>query len=203
MLKVIGFGLLGLFVVMIFPSTITDGANPMFYGTASMVLADSDGNVLLTNTVHNRITDEGETFIIDQVFDTAATAQTGNARVGAVCISGAIDSAFAETTVASLATGLTNPSGNHCKSTAVVGTGTSTAITDAEVFTAGTDFGAGETISGILICLKGDQGDADFAECNTPTPAVALAALDFVNATVSGTDTITITYTFDIVTAGS
>ena len=201
MLKVIGFGLLGLFVVMIFPSAITDEANPMFYGTANMVLSDSDGNVILTQTVHNRITNQGETFIVDQVFDTATAAQAGNARAGAVCISGAADSAFSdETTTAALATGLTNPSGNHCHQTDIVSTGTSTAITDGEMFTAGVDFGSGETISGILICVKGDQGDADFADCNTPTPAVALAALDLNNVTVSGSDTITITYTFDITT---
>jgi len=204
MLKVIGFGLLGLFVVMIFPSTITNEANPMFYGTASMVLADADGNILLTNTVHNQITDEGEEFIIDQVFDTGDAALTGDARVGAICISGAIDSAFSETTVATLATNLSDPGGTHCHVTnEITDAGASLAVTDAEVFTAGTDFGAGETISGILICVKGDQGDVNFQECNTASPAIALAALDFVNATVSGTDTITITYTFNIVTDSS
>ena len=199
MLKVIGFGFLGLFVLMIFPSTITDGADSMFYGTANMVLSDSDGNVLLTQTVHNQITDEGEAFIVDQVFDTATAAETGDARAGAVCISGAADSAFSETTTAALATGLT--AGNHCHSTAVVNTGVSTATTDGEMFTAGVDFGSGETISGILICVKGTNGDANFAECNTGTPAVALAALDLNNVTVSGSDTITITYTFNITTS--
>jgi len=51
--------------------------------------------------------------------------------------------------------------------------------------------------------VKGDQADASFADCNTPTNDAALAALDFVNATITGTDTITITYTFDITTAGT
>jgi len=203
MLKVIGFGLLGLFVVMIFPSTITDGANPMFYGTANMVLSDSNGNILMTQTVHNQITDEGEAFIIDQVFTTGDAAVTGDNRVGALCIVENSDSAFGEGTVAAITNNLGNPSGNHCHvtSTTIVDVG-STAVTEGEVFTAGTDFTAGETISGIVIC-KMDGTTSDFNDCNTPGTPVALAALDLNNVTVTGTDTITITYTFDITTAGT
>jgi len=198
MLKVIGFGLLGLFIVMIFPSTITDGANPMFYGTADMVLSDPDGNVLMTQTVHNRITDQGETFIIDQVFDTATAAATDDIRVGAICIISNSDSVFSETAVDTTTNNIAGGT-NHCHQTTSISTGTSTASTAATVFTAGTDFDAGETISGILICQKA-AGDGDFAECFTPNPSVALAALDLNNVTVTGTDTITITYTFDITT---
>ena len=203
MLKVIGFGLLGLFVVMIFPTAITDEANPMFYGTANMVLSDSDGNVLMTQTAHNRITDQGEAFIIDQVFTTGDTAVGGNNRVGAICIIENSDSAFSETTIDTLTNNLNAPGGTHCHvtSTTIVDVG-STAVTESEVFTAGTDFDAGETISGILIC-KMDGTTGNFAECSTPASSLALAALDLNNVTVTGTDTITITYTFDITTDGS
>ena len=205
MLKVIGFGLLGLFVVMIFPTAITDEANPMFYGTANMVLSDSDGNVLMTQTVHNLITDQGENFIVDQVFDTATTELQGNARVGAICIIENSDSVFSETATDATTNNLATPGGGfHCRQTAIIDDSTqSLAVTDPTVFTAGTDFDAGETISGILVCAKGTVGDADFAECSTPTGSVALAALDLNNVTVTGTDTITITYTFDITTDGS
>jgi len=157
----------------------------------------------MTQTVHNLITNEGETYIVDQVFDTSTAAQTGTARAGAVCISGAIDSAFSETTSASLASSLTDGTGTHCHVTTPVTTGTSTATTAAEVFTSGVDFASGETISGILLCVNGSNGATDFEECNTGTPAVALAALDLNNVTVSGSDTITITYTFDITTPTS
>jgi len=202
MLKVIGFGLLGLFVVMIFPSTITDGANSMFYGTANVVLSDPDGNILMTQTVHNLITDQGEKFLIDQVFDTTTAEASGDRRIGSICISGAADSAFSETTVDTLATGLTNPSGNHCHTTLDMSNTASTSVTAAEIFIAGVDFGAGETISGILICQKNND-NLDFTDCNTPTPSIAFAALDLNNVTVSGSDTITITYTFNVTTAGS
>jgi len=205
MLKVIGFGLLGLFIVMIFPSAITDEANPMFYGTADIVLSDSDGNILMTQTVHNRITDQGEEFIIDQVFDTADTELQGNARVGAICIIENSDSVFSETATDATANNLATPGGGfHCRQTADMNDPSdSTVSTAATLFTAGTDFDAGETISGILVCAKGTIGDADFAECSTPTGSVALAALDLNNVTVTGTDTITITYTFNVTTAGS
>jgi len=204
MLKVIGFGLLGLFVVMIFPSAITDEAIPMFYGTAHMVLSDSAGNVLMTQTIHNQVTDEGEEFIIDQVFTTADAAVTGNNRVGALCIIENSDSVFGEGTVAAVTNNLNAPGGAHCHvtSTTIVDAGDSKAVTESEVFTAGTDFDAGETISGIVIC-KMDGTTGDFAECNTPGSPLALAALDLNNVTVTGTDTITITYTFDITTTGS
>ncbi len=98
MLKVIGFGLLGLFVLMIFPSTMTDVATePMFYGSAYVVLAEPDGNILMTQTVHNLITNQGEEFIIDQVFDTGDAAQADNTRVGAICILSTSDSNISET----------------------------------------------------------------------------------------------------------
>ncbi len=204
MLKVIGFGLLGLFVVMIFPSTITDGANPMFYGSAHMVLSDPDGNILMTQTVHNRITDEGETYMINQVMDTTTAAITADARVGAICIIENSDSVFAESAVSTTVNNLADLGGTHCKVTADMSNSASQSVTDAEVWTAGTDFNAGETISGILICAKGGSGDTNFQDCDTPTGTnVALAALDLNNVTVTGTDTITITYTFDITTAGS
>lgn len=203
-MKIVGFGLLGLFALMVIPSGISSDVNPIFYGTANLVLADASGNVLLTQTVHNLITDEGEEFIIDQVFDTATTELQGNARVGAICIIENSDILFAETTTSALTNNLSNPSGNHCHSTAVItDAGDSTAVTAATVFTSGTDFTAGEEISGILICAKGDQADSDFAECSTPSNAVALAALNLINVTASGTDTVTITYTFNIATPTS
>ena len=202
MLKVIGFGLLGLFVLIVFPSTITDGANPMFYGTASMVLSDHDGNILMTQTVHNQITDQGENFIIDQVFDTGDPALTDNNRVGAICIISNSDSVFGESATDATANNIAGGT-NHCHQTTDIDDDTvSKAITGATTFTAGIDFNAGEIISGILICKK-NAGDANFAECNTPDNSVALAALDLNNVTVSDTDTITITYTFDITTSGS
>jgi len=201
MLKVIGSGLLGLFVLMIFPSTMTDVATePMFYGTANIVLADSDGNALMKQTVHNRITDEGETYLIDQVFDTGAAQQTENSRIGAICIYETSDGNIVEGTVNGLANGLTVVGGDICHQTLAMSNSAQTSVTDAEVFTSGVDFTSGETISAILICAK-NAGDVDFATCATPGQATALAALIITNVTVTGSDTVTITYTFDITTA--
>jgi hypothetical protein len=203
MMKIVGFGLLGLFALMVLPSGEADQVNPMFYGTATMVLADPDGNAMLTQTVHNQITDEGETYIINQIMDTTTAVVAGDARVGAICIIENSDSVFGESAVSTTVNNLTDI-GSHCKSTNDMSNASSLSVTDAEVFTSGTDFNAGETISGILICAKGGTGDADFQDCDSPTGTnVALAALDLTNVTVSGTDTITITYTFNIVTGSS
>lgn len=201
MLKIVGFGLLGLFALMILPSGVSSDVNPMFYGTATMVLADPNGNTLMAQTVHNLITDQGEAFIIDQVFDTADGTSTTNTRIGAICIISNQDSVFSEsatdTTTNNIAGGT-----NHCHQTTDITDAGSTAVTDPTIFTSGIDFNSGETISGILVCAK-DAGDGDFAECSTPAASFALAALDLNNVTATGSDTVTITYTFDISTNGS
>ncbi len=200
MLKVIGFGLLGLFVVMIFPSTMTDVVTePIFYGTANIVLADSDGNALMKQTVHNRITNEGETYLINQVFDTGVAQQTENSRIGAICIYETSDSNIVEGTVNSLANNLVDAGGTFCHVTQDITNSAQTAVTDAEVFTSGVDFDPNETISAILICAK-NAGDANFQNCSDAAQPIALAALIITNVTVSGSDTVTITYTFDITT---
>lgn len=202
MMKIVGFGLLGLFALMVLPSGVADQVNPMFYGTANMILADSEGNILLTQTVHNDITDEGEEFIIDQIFDTSDTALAGDFRAGMICIIENSDNSFGEATTASLTNNLSS-SGNTCHSDTDVDDGVQSQATLAPAaFTAGTDFDAGQTISGILICLK-NGSDADQVACDSGANDVALAALDLANVTVSNTDTITITYTFDITTADS
>jgi len=204
MLKVIGFGLLGLFVLMIFPSTITDVVTePMFYGTANIVVADSDGNALMKQTVHNRITDEGETYLIDQVFDTGAAQAADQNRIGAICIYETSDSNIVEGTVNGLANGLTVVSGDICHVTTAMSNSAQTSVSDGEIYTSGVDFTTGETISAILVCAK-NGNDLNFATCATPgAAAVALAALIITNVTLTGSDTITITYTFDITTGAS
>jgi len=205
MLKVIGFGMLGLFVFMIFPSTITDVATePMFYGTANIVVADSDGNTLMKQTVHNRITDEGETYLIDQVFDTGAAQQVENSRIGALCIYETSDSNIVEGTVNTLANGLTDISGDFCHVTTAMSNSGGISSTDAQLFTSGIDFAASETISAILICAK-NAGDSNFQNCSDGAggSSTALAALIINNVTLTGSDTITITYNFDISTSGS
>jgi len=203
MLKIVGIGLLGLFALMVIPSGVADEVNPMFYGTANMILADPSGNVLMAQTVHNLLTDQGETFIINQVFDTGTSALVGQARVNAICIYEALDSAFSESATDVLSNALTGTSSScHQSTSGNIDNTNQIATTEGEIFTAGTDFDAGGEISGILIC-GGNGAATTFAACSTPSNSVALAAVSINNVTVTGTDTITITYTFDITTDGS
>jgi len=202
MLKIVGFGLLGLFALMVLPSSMTNVATePMFYGTANIVLADSDGNALMKQTVHNRITDEGETYLIDQVFDTGNAQAAENSRIGALCIYETSDSNISETTVESLTNNLTDAGGDFCHVTTTMTNSASISQTDAEIFTSGVDFTSGETISAILVCAK-NAGDSNFQNCSDGAggSSTALAALVITNVTVSNSDTITITYTFNIAT---
>ncbi len=203
MLKIVGIGLLGLFALMVIPPGVADEVNPMFYGTANVILADPVGNVLMAQTVHNLLTDQGETFVINQVFDTSTAALTGQARVNAICIYEALDSAFSESATDGLSNALSGTGSScHAAGSGLIGNTNQVATTEGEIFVAGTDFDAGGTISGILIC-GGNGAVATFAACSTPGGSVALAAVNINNVTVTGTDTITITYTFDITTPSS
>ena len=158
MLKIVGFGLLGLFALMVLPSSMTNvTTEPMFYGTANIVLADSDGNALMKQTVHNRITDEGETYLINQVFDTGVTQQVENSRIGALCIYETSDINIVEGTVNGLTNNLTDVSGNFCHVTTAMSNSASTSVTDAEVYTSGEEVEQAEHDREQDGCVVGDH----------------------------------------------
>ena len=223
-MKIAGFGLLGLAALMVIPSGVSADVAPMiFYGTADVQLADADGNVKLVQTVHNQMTDEGEAFLIDQVFDTAEGASTGVDRVSSICLLPDsytdLDSADLEALndvnsgssqsdliLASTDQGVTARScgGN----TGNVATSGSAATIGPVQFEAGADFNAGLTISGFAVCANaGNATHCDDVEGTgrgqndpqVPETLMAVVNISDVGLPNSG-DTLTVTYTFDIST---
>ena len=209
MLKIAGFGLLGLIAVMVIPSAVsTDTAPMMLYGTANVELANPDGDVVFAQTVHNRILDGGEAFIIDQVFDTSATARTNDDRVSTLCVvnasmsgfSGADDTTTNEGIIASevdtaAPSTASASSAAVCKDIADVDDDTASTAILAATYTSGTDVDTNVDIGGVAVCANGGG-----ATCAANT-GVALAAVNFADQNMGASgSTLTVTYTFDATT---
>ena len=65
----IGVGLLGLFILMIIPAGVDNTQEEAkFYGAAHLVVRDVAGNEVFEQTIHNRLLNAGENYIIDQAF---------------------------------------------------------------------------------------------------------------------------------------
>ena len=225
-MKIAGFGLLGLAALMVIPSGVSADVAPMiFYGTADIQLKDADGNVKLLQTVHNQMTDEGEAFLIDQVFDTSEDASTGDDRVRSICLLADSytdwDNADMETlndvnsgggpgteTLSTSGIGAADRMTCGGNSGDVAKAGSTATIGPVE-FEAGADFAAGQTVSGFAVCANG--GNATHCDdvparqqSQPPNPQALLAVINISDVGLPNSgDTLTVTYTFDISTDNS
>ena len=92
---------------------------------------------------------------------------------------------------------LTIGTGDHCHATVPAIGGDGTVVLGAETFTGGTDIAAGETIRSIAICA--DNGAADYADCDqAASNAIAFAAIITSSVQLGATETVDVTYTFDL-----
>ena len=80
---------MGILAMMVIPSNIgAQQSGPDFYGAATISQSDADGQELFSQTVHNRIVDTGEVFILDQTFQKSGDTDVANAgQIGSICIS--------------------------------------------------------------------------------------------------------------------
>ena len=195
MYKYIGMGLFGLFIMMVLPSGMDSlQEQGKFYGAAHLLVRDAAGNELLSQTIHNRLLDTGENFINSQVF-TDGVAVADNAQMSAICVSD--QGAVAETdTAASIAAANGLTGGNHCHFTVPSVNADGTVVLGPEQFVGGTDISATEIINSIAICS--DNAGTDYTECNTATSPLAFAAIVTSAVQLGDTETVDITYTFDI-----
>ncbi len=215
--KLSATGLFAIFAMMVIPGSVFGGAAAAdstetgqisVYGMMDLVQKDASGNTLLTQTVHNQLTTEGEGYLLNQVFDTSGTAVTDNARIGAICITGVV---LADTDVAREAANAATMSAStlgldaNCLVDADVTTtntaAASTAVIGPLEFIGGTQLTAGGTINSIAICNA--NAGTDYALCNAPTNGVAFAVVDTNEVTLPDGDTVEITYTFDVTSDSS
>jgi len=197
MYKFIGMGLLGLFIMMVLPSGMdTVQEQGKFYGVAHLLVKDAAGNELFSQTVHNQLLDSGENFINNQVFS-GNGAPVGDAdQMGAICVSSvAVTDEADDAASIALANGLTG--GNHCHPVALRSINTDgTVVLGPEVFEGNLDITAGEIINSIAICSE--NGGTPYGECDLATNSLAFAAIVTSAVQLGDTETVDITYTFDL-----
>jgi len=203
MYKYIGVGLMGLFVFMMFPSGMQNDTQEglQMYGTATLDYQDESGNSMFTQTVHNQLFDRGETELLEQVFADGTTATIDNVQIASMCIaegtplaSGDEDQDAAAFVTANSISGVET----NCIEANFTINADETADSPANVFISGTHLVSGDQVTSIGLC-SGEASGSPHAGCS----GVLFAVVDTSDVTLTGTESVTITYTFDISSAGT
>lgn len=183
-----------------------------------MVKFDAEGNEVFQQSVHNQITIEGEDFINNQVFQDGVASLSDAEGIGAICVTqedpGVASVANDAETAAAFDTGNTLDDQDVCEegtATITNTVGASTAVIGPLSFASGADnVDNGDVISGIGICQAdvetgpafGDGG-AGCAEGGTGASGILFALIEVTPTTLNASETVDITYTFDITSATS
>jgi len=188
-----------IFVTMVIPIEFEEiDVEQKFYGHATIVKLDENGNDVFTQQIHNRLVDTGETFLLQQTFQDTNTA-SDNTQIGSICVS---DEAV---TIAETITAATFDDGNsitesNCKEDTTVTISSQTAQVGPLTFSAGSvNVADGDTIRAIGICQNDSTDDGDFNNC--ATEGVLFSVIDTSDVTLNSGETVQITYTFDISSA--
>ncbi len=216
MLKLASFGLLGFLVVLMLPANVDEQTPGFLYGAATLVAHDAYGNEIFSQTIHNQLFDEGEDFLNNQAFtDIGGAVIADTTQIGAICLSADSTPSTLETDTNTifntdhdaednvLATVITN-----CI-TAPTATNPVTALAQVVTigpltFTAGAadlvanNWFAGDTVFSIGIC-DASATDTDVRGCTS----TLFAVVNTSDVTLADTETVDVTYTFDISSGGS
>ena len=208
--------LLGMLVVLMIPSNIAESPNGLaLYGMATISQQNANGDTVFTQTVHNQLFDAGEDFLLDNAF-TGLTDVADSIDIGSICLSADATPTSDETTTAatwnadhdaaddvSASAALTN-----CRTDGTVTKSAQVATVGPLVFTAKADnnagthwfagSGAANTVTNIAIC-DAEVIDNEIRGCTT-----TLFAVVNTSDVVLGVDeTVTVTYTFSLASAGT
>jgi len=210
MLKLASFGLLGFLVVLMLPANAVVQTPSFLYGAVTLVAHDAYGNEIFSQTVHNQLFDQGEDLILNQAFtDIGGLAVVDNIQIGAICLSAATP------LTSELDTNSTFNSAHDLADNATATASTLNCVTDGTVtssvqvvtlgpltFTAQDDntgnWFALDTVTHIGIC-DADSGDNPVRGCTT----TLFAVVNTSDVTLADNETVDVTYTFDISSAGS
>lgn len=195
----IGAGLMGLFILMVLPAGMDNiQEDGKFYGAANLLVRDAAGNELFQQTVHNRLLDTGENYIVNQTFVSAGALVLDTDQMSAICVTNLtlVNETDTAASYSAPANTLTIGTGDHCHPTAPVIINDGKVVLGPEIFTGGADIGPGETIRSIAICTN--NGGTDYADCDIPANAIAFAAIVTSSVQLGATETVDVTYTFDL-----
>lgn len=194
--------LIAITIMIVFPAPVESTSNDVkFYGFAEIIKYDENGNVQYTQTVHNRLVDTGEEFLLDAVFQDDGTDRANNVQIGAICVTDVGSPTIGESVTAAsfdTANGMTET--NCIEDTTVTTTG-GTAVIGPLTFTAGTHTAVDDTITAIAICQNDADDDAPFNNC--ATEGILFAVVNTSDVTLATGETVDITYTFDISSSGT
>ena len=212
MLKLAAFGLLGFLIVLILPANADEQTPSFLYGAATLVAYDAHGNEIFAQTVHNQLFDDGEDFILDQSFtDLGGLATVDNVQIGAICLS-ADSSPTTNEPDTNVTFNADHDLEDNGSATAITNCVTDDTVTSASqvvtlgplTFTAGAadiaanNWFAGDTVYSIGVC-DAASGDADVRGCTT----TLFAVVDTSDVTLADTETVDVTYTFDLSSGGT
>ena len=184
------------------------------YGVATVVHTGADGAVLGTQQVHNLLLDEGEDFILQQVFRDGASV-ADSTQIGAICLSAddtlPVEGLTADTFNTNHDADYTQQGGAglgpgdtvECLTDDSVSQSSQVATVGPLTFTSNSTSGSsnwipGETVAIIGVCQSSSTAAA-VASCDDPL----FAAVDINDVTLQEAETLTVTYTFDMSSDGT
>jgi hypothetical protein len=209
MYKYIGIALMSVFAIMMIPAQSQTSTGLTLYGMGSLILHDAAGNEIFTQTIHNRLLNEGESFLLSQTFQNTTAASADNIQMGVICVSNNASFAATDETLSAAAFDAADSlTASNCKEDTSVDMTTTpgTAIVLPSAFTTSNLDAAGEIIYGIGVCQARSGSDADFANCAAGaggSGGLLFAAIDTSDVTLNTGESVTVTYTFDITSASS
>ena len=194
-------GLLAILAITIVPfSGETNSTDGKFYGYVTLVAYDENRNEVLSQTIHNRLVDTGEQFLLENTFREGTTAVADAVQIGAICIiqDTTMAADIVETHTAAFFDGnntITAALDNCISDAAVLLSTQGLAVIGMMQFTGGLNLASGETIHGIGICQS--EATAQPYE-NCATEGILFSVIDTSDVTLVTSETVDITYTFNM-----
>lgn len=177
-----------------------------FGGFATVVVKDACGDIISKQTVHNRVVDQGEDWMIDELFKEGTAGESADAdQLATICLSAEVGfTDTSETETAALFDTDDGLAGNNCISDASVSVASQIATIGALTFDAPTHVPNDTVVTGIGIC----QGAAatPFNQCQDAQAASAgilWSQINIADVTLPNLATVDITYNLDVSSAGS
>lgn len=201
--------MLGVFALMVLPAGIdaTQDEN-LLWGSATIQHYDADGELLLSQTVHNRLLDIGESFIINQVFDDGTLQVDTEELVNSICVTS--EASFVDTaeglTVGTFDSADAITSNANCMTAASVDNSTQgKGIIGPLTFDVANMEAVDDTITGIGICQGVTGNNNDYVNCvsGNAGSGILFAVVNVTDTVLGSGETVDITYTFDITSSGN
>lgn len=215
MYKYLALGIIAIAGILAIPVTVDSQDDSKLYGYATLVLRDAVGQAVFQQIIHNNIVDGGENYMLSQTFFNGSGNFVNVAfdKIDALCVTTEVGFSASETINATTFNDANPTAGFNCEQTEF----TITNIDSVNLATTGViQFNAsgsvvniisGETITGVGVCSDNGQAaenvqEAFVAGCSTAAGstnnAPLLAVFDTSDVTLTGTETVDITYTLTL-----